>query len=200
MKKLILSLFVFSSAICVSYGQSPFQIGDKAQDFSLLGIDNKMHSMADYAKAKGFIIVFTCNHCPFSVAYEDRIVALHNTYSKLGYHVIAINPNDTISYPEDNFSNMCLRAKSKGFEFPYLIDASQTIYPKFGATKTPHVFLLDAQRILRYMGAIDDATKAEEVEEKYLEKAIESLIKGKDVSPQTTKAIGCSIKVRKTLK
>lgn len=200
MKKLIFTLILISSVCLQSYGQGSCLIGDIAQDFSLLGTDNKMHSLADYPKAKGFIIIFTCNHCPFSVAYEDRIIALHNTYSKLGCLVIAINSNDTISYPEDNFSNMCLRAKSKGFQFPYVIDASQTIYPKFGATKTPHVFLLDEKRTLRYMGAIDDASNQEEVEEKYLEKAIDALLKGKDINPKITKAIGCSIKVRKVSK
>jgi peroxiredoxin len=172
--------------------------GDIAPDFSLKGTDGKTHSLATYKNVKGYIIIFTCNHCPFAVMYEDRINDLAKKYAKKGYPVIAINPNDPSVKPDDSFDNMILRAKDKGFVFPYLIDEGQKIYPQYGATKTPHAYLLDKNRIVKYIGAIDDnAEDASAVKTKYLENAIESIEKGQDPTPATTKAIGCSIKVKK---
>ena len=120
-----------------------------------------------YKEAKGYVVVFTCNHCPFSVAYEDRLIALDNKYKSKGYPVFAINPNNPKSYPSDDFANMKIRANEKGFTFPYLMDKGQKIYPKYGATRTPHVFLLDKKRVVKYIGAIDNNTKAAQVTEKY---------------------------------
>jgi len=194
MKKSILSAILFL-VVLTSFGQKGYQIGDKVEDFSLKGIDDEMYSMGDYRNIEGFIIVFTCNHCPYSVAYEDRINAIAKKYKEKGYQLIAINPNDPISYPEDDFPNMKKRAKEKGFDFPYLVDEGQKIYPKFGATKTPHVFLLDGDKVVKYIGAIDDSTDPKKVSEKYLENAILALKSGKTPDPSSTKAIGCSIKV-----
>lgn len=175
-----------------------YKVGDKATDFKLKSVDNKMYSMADYKDAKGFIVVFTCNHCPFAVKYEDRIIDLAKKYKSKGYILLAINPNDPAAQPEDSFELMQKRAKEKKFSFPYLFDEGQKIYPQYGATKTPHVFLLDKNLVVKYIGAIDDNVEdASQVKEKYLENAIAALEKGEEPTPNTTKAIGCSIKVKK---
>lgn len=179
-----------------------YKVGDKATDFRLLNVDGKMVSMADFPDAKGFIIIFTCNHCPYSVAYEDRKIELHNTFAPMGYPVIAINPNDSIAQPQDSYSKMKIRAKEKAFPFPYLLDAEQTVYKEYGATRTPHVFLLQREEndfVVRYIGAIDnnheDAAKADK---KYVEMAIKAIETGKQPDPDFTRAIGCTIKVRKS--
>lgn len=175
-----------------------YQIGDTATDFKLKSVDNKWYSMADYKDAKGFIVVFTCNHCPFAVKYEDRIIELAKKYKPKGYVLLAINPNDPVAQPDDSFEKMQERAKEKKFPFPYLFDEGQKIYSQYGATKTPHVFLLDQHKVVKYIGAIDDNVEdAKAVKEKYLENAISALEKGLDPNPSTTKAIGCSIKVKK---
>lgn len=175
-----------------------YKVGDKATDFKLKSVDNKMYSMADYKDAKGFIVVFTCNHCPFAVKYEDRIIDLAKKYKSKGYVLLAINPNDPAAQPEDSFELMQKRAKEKKFTFPYLFDEGQKIYPQYGATKTPHVFLLDKNLVVKYIGAIDDNVEdASQVKEKYLENAIAALEKGEEPTPNTTKAIGCTIKVKK---
>lgn len=175
-----------------------YKVGDKATDFKLKSVDNKMYSMTDYKDAKGFIVVFTCNHCPFAVKYEDRIIDLAKKYKSKGYILLAINPNDPAVQPDDSFELMQKRAKEKKFTFPYLFDEGQKIYPQYGATKTPHVFLLDKNLVVKYIGAIDDNVEdASQVKEKYLENAIAALEKGQEPTPNTTKAIGCSIKVKK---
>lgn len=174
-----------------------YKVGDTATDFSLKNIDGKMVSLADYKDAKGFIVIFTCNHCPYAVMYEDRINEIHNKYASQGYPVVAINPNDPEVKPEDSFENMKVRAQEKNFKFAYLIDEGQKVFPQYGATKTPHVFLLDNKRVVKYIGAIDDnARSADDVEETFLEDAIISLQMGEKVDPSVTKAVGCSIKVK----
>ncbi len=177
-----------------------YKIGDVATDFSLINIDNQKVSLADYTEAKGFIVIFTCNHCPYAVAYEDRIIGLDKKYKELGFPVIAINPNDPVKQPEDSFENMVIRAKQKGFTYPYLLDEGQEIYPQYGATKTPHVFVLqkmDGKNIVQYIGAIDDNyDDAAGVTEKYVENAVDALLAGDEVTVKETKAIGCTIKVK----
>jgi peroxiredoxin len=195
---LLLFVSVFSISGFTSDVPTPYKIGDKATDFKLKSVDGKMYGMSDYKDAKGFIVVFTCNHCPFAVKYEDRINALAKNYKSKGYVLLAINPNDPAAEPADSYELMKVRAKEKGFAFPYLFDEGQKIYPQYGANKTPHVFLLDKNRIVKYIGAIDDnVDSASDVKEKYLENAIAALESGKKPSPETTKAIGCSIKVKK---
>lgn len=176
-------------------GYSP---GDTAGDFSLKNVDETMVSLKDIQGTKGFIVIFTCNHCPYSVAYQDRIIAVHNKYSVLGYPVVAINPNDPEAYPEDSFAGMQKRAAEKGFHFYYLWDQTQEVARAYGAMRTPHVFLLQKQAgslIVKYIGAIDDnAEDAAAAKNKYLENAVDRLLAGSDPSPGFTKAIGCSIK------
>lgn len=176
-----------------------YQIGDIATDFNLKNIDGKSVSLKDYEAAKGFIVIFTCNHCPYAVAYEDRIIALQEKFGKLGYPVIAINPNNPEKQKEDSFEKMQVRAKEKRFNFPYLFDEGQKIYPQYGATKTPHVYVLQKTKkgnVVQYIGAIDDNYSDEKaVKIHYVQDAVQALLNGKEVSVKTTKAIGCSIKV-----
>ncbi len=175
-----------------------YEIGDIATDFSLKNINDKMVSLKDYKAAQGFIVIFTCNHCPYSVAYEDRIISIDKKFKEKGYPVIAINPNNPTAYPEDSFDNMKVRAKEKGFTFPYLFDAGQKIFPQYGATKTPHVFLLqkeDGNNVVKYIGAIDDNHKdAKAIKNDYLSNAVNQLLNNEEVNPTKTVAIGCSIK------
>ncbi len=172
--------------------------GDKATDFKLENVDGKMISLSDFPKAKGFIVIFTCNHCPYAVAYEDRIIALDKKYKSKGYPVIAINPNDPAMVSADSFDNMKIRAKEKGFTFPYLFDDGQKVFPVYGATRTPHVFVLEKTsngNIVRYIGAIDDNYEdATQVKQRYVENAVDALLGGKTPPLDYTKAIGCTIK------
>ena len=176
-----------------------YEVGDIVQDFSLKNVDGKMVSMADYKDAKGFILTFTCNTCPYSVAYEDRLIALDKKYASKGYPVIAINPNNPEAKPDDSFEAMQTRAKEKGFTFPYMLDVGQKVYPVFGATRTPHMYVLaktDKGYQVKYIGAIDDNYKdASATTKHYIEDAVDALLAGKEVEVKTTKAIGCSIKV-----
>ncbi len=192
---LLLTIFTFTPPVETVH--EGYHVGDTVEDFSLMNVDGKMVSLADYPEAKGFIVVFTCNHCPFAVMYEDRLNDLYDKYESQGYHIIAINPNDPEVKPDDSYEAMQVRAKEKGFQFPYLMDEGQKIYPVFGATKTPHVYLLDGEKKVQYIGAIDDnARDASGVEEKYLENAISAIMEGKVPDPAVTKAIGCSIKTK----
>ncbi|MBW8522038.1 thioredoxin family protein [Chryseobacterium chendengshani] len=178
-----------------------YEVGDEAADFKLKNIDGKMVSLSDFKKAKGFIIVFTCNHCPYAKKYEDRIVALDKRYESQGYPVIAINPNDPNVQPEDGYQQMITRAKEKGFTFPYLLDEGQKIYPQYGATKTPHVFVLqkeNGKNIVKYIGAVDNNYEdPNDVSERYVEDAVDALVKNQPIKMNKTVAIGCTIKVKK---
>jgi peroxiredoxin len=199
MKKIIILSFTLFAFLAL-HGQMGYQVNDVAEDFKLMNVDNSYVSMSDYNDAKGFIVIFTCNHCPYSVLYEDRIIELDNKFKSKGYPVIAINPNDPAKQPEDSFDNMKIRAKEKGFTFPYLFDDGQKVYPKYGATRTPHVYLLNKENgklVVKYIGAIDDNAKDKNnVKEAYLDNAVTALLKGKTPNPDFTKAIGCSIKTQ----
>lgn len=200
MKKLVITLSLIFGLSSLALAQG-YKIGDRAADFSLKNVDDKMISLSDYNDEKGVILIFTCNHCPFSVAYEDRIVALDKKYKELGYPVIAINPNDPEAYPSDSFDEMKVRANEKGFTFPYLVDDKQEVYPIYGATKTPHIYVLQNKSgkfKVAYIGAIDNSAKNEsKVTETYLADAIDALLDGKTPSVQETKAVGCGIKSKK---
>jgi peroxiredoxin len=195
MKKVFLLTAMLATMAFIPTG---YNVGDKAMDFKLKNIDGKMVSLADYTQAKGFIVVFTCNHCPFAKAYEDRIIALDKKYKSQGYPVIAINPNDPKAVAEDNYATMQQRAKAKNYTFPYLVDSTQNIAKTYGATRTPHVFVLQksgSDNIVKYIGAIDDnSDSASAVKEKYVENAVDALLAGKPVTKTSTKAIGCGIK------
>ncbi|MEO0506175.1 MAG: thioredoxin family protein [Bacteroidota bacterium] len=195
-----LFLLVFAS---FTYGDKPvaegYGVGDVATDFSLKNIDGTMVSLSDFKGAKGFLIIFTCNTCPYAVAYEDRIIALDAKYKAKGVPVVAINPNNPAVKAGDSFDKMKVRAAEKGFNFPYLFDEGQKVYPQYGATRTPHVYLLEKTakgNMVKYIGAIDDNYQdASKVEEKYVEDAVDAMLSGKEIKVETTRAIGCTIKV-----
>ncbi len=203
MKKLT---FLLSMATCLflfsfSSDKKGYLVGDDVADFNLKNTKGEMISLASYKDAKGFIIVFTCNHCPFSVAYEDRIIALQAKYKAKGYPVVAINSNNKEVVPEDSFEEMIKRAAEKKFNFNYLYDSTQEIAHQFGAARTPHVFIVEKQKSslkMKYIGAIDDNTdEPEAVTKKYVETAVDEMLAGKEVTTPMTKAIGCTIKWKK---
>ena len=197
--KTLLALVVVVATSAFTTIGTGYDVGDIATDFELENIDGNMVSMADYKDAKGFIVVFTCNTCPYAVAYEDRVEALNKTYADKGYPVIAIMPNNTDVKPGDNMAAMKARAKAKGFTFPYLMDKGQKVYPQYGATKTPHIYILQKTKKglqVKYIGAIDDNYQdASAVTKTYAEDAVNALLNGEEVPEAKTRAIGCSIKV-----
>ena len=176
-------------------------VGDIAPDFSLKNVDGEYISFSSYPEAKGFVVIFSCNHCPYVVAYEDRMIELHNKYAPKGYPVIAINPNDPEIAPEDSFEKMQVRAKEKNFPFAYVVDKKQKVYPKYGATRTPHVFIVNKEEegnVVRYIGAIDNNYEdASAVTETYVKDALNALLAGEEITVTSTVAIGCTIKAKK---
>ena len=194
----LLAVIGLATAFTLKTNEIGYKIGDRIEDFSLMNIDDEMVSLSDYKDAKGFIVVFTCNTCPYSIANEARIIALDKKYKKTGFPVIAINPNDPVAVPGDSFEKMKERGQEKGFTFPYLLDVGQKIYPKFGATKTPEVYIVTQSNLkVKYIGAIDNSSRdASAVTEKYVENAVDALLAGKKIEKTTTRAIGCSIKVQ----
>ena len=192
------SILILLSTLLLFTHNHGYKVGDVATDFSLNNVDCEKVSLADYEDAKGFIVIFTCNTCPYSIAYEDRINTLDAKYKVKGYPVIAINPNDPAANDGEQLIDMKTRATKKGFSFPYLQDKGQHIYPKYGATRTPHVFVLEKQEkgnVVQYIGAIDDSSRSpEKVSQRYVEDAVNALLADQLPKISTTKAIGCSIK------
>jgi len=192
------SSFTMNSSLDAPVGDG-YKVGDIATDFILKNVDGNMVSMSNFKEAKGFIVIFTCNTCPVSVRNEDRILALDKKYKDVGYPVIAINPNNPAVQPGDSYELMKVRAKDRGFTFPYLFDDGQKIFPQYGATATPHVFLLQKEKkglVVKYIGGIDDSSRNPKgVKVKYLENAVDALLDGKPIAVTTSRAIGCSIKV-----
>ncbi len=193
-----LSILFLVAVASIAKAQTGYKIGDLATDFKLENVDGKMVSLANYKNAKGFFVIFTCNHCPYAKAYEQRIIELDAKYAAKGYPVIAINPNDPTAYPEDSFENMKKRAKDKKYAFPYLIDETQNVTRAYGARATPHLYLLkktDEGNRVRYIGAIDDDTEnINPNKTKYAENAADALLKNGEPKISQTKAVGCSIK------
>lgn len=181
--------------------QTGYQVGDLTTDFNLKNVDGRKVSLANYADAKGYIVVFTCNTCPVAKAYQDRVEALNKEFAPKGYPVIAINTNDPVASPGDSFEKMQERAKEKSFSYAYLEDPDHIYTKKFGATKTPHTFVLQKTakgNEVAYIGAIDnDQQEENESREVYVKNAVNSLLNGKKPSVTTTKAVGCSIKWKK---
>jgi len=172
-----------------------YVVGDQAEDFSLKNVDGKMVSLADYKNVMGYIVVFTCNHCPYAQLYEQRIMDLHKKYASKGFPLIAINPNSPAVVWEDSYEEMQKRAKTRKYGFPYLFDEEQSVYPRFGATRTPHVFLLDSARVVRYIGAIDDNAESQrDIKHHWVEDAIDAMMRGEQPTPDYTRAVGCTIK------
>jgi peroxiredoxin len=200
MNKIICLTAALLINLCVFAGG--YKVGDIARDFSLKNIDGKMVSMKDMKNAKGIILVFTCNHCPFAKAYEQRIIELDKKYSSKNYPVVAVNPNDADIVPEDSYDNMIKNAAEKGFTFPYLYDQSQEIATAYGATRTPHVFVLQKEKdkfVVKYIGAIDNnSEEADKADKKYVQDAVDALLNNKEIPVTETKAIGCGIKWKKT--
>lgn len=196
---LIAAIGLFMAATNSNSTNGGLAVGDTAPNFSLKNIDGKTVSLDTYKDAKGYVVIFTCNTCPYAVMYEQRIIELHDKYAAKGYPVIAINPNDPEVKPGDSFDKMKQRAAAKEFPFAYLLDDGQEVYPAYGATKTPHIYLLDAEKTVQYIGALDNNPQdAEAVSTRYVEDAIAALEAGKKPATTFTKAIGCSIKVKRS--
>lgn len=163
----------------------------------LRGVDGKTHSDVDFSGKKILVVVFSCNHCPYVQAYEDRMIRLQADYSSKGVQLVAINANDIANYPDDSYDHMVERAKKKGFNFPYLRDEDQQAAGAFGATHTPQFFVFDEARKLRYSGRMDDNWQdPKSVKETYLRNALDDLIAGREVATPETFSIGCTIKWR----
>lgn len=190
-----LALLLFTAAAPVKNG---YEVGDTVADFSLKNVDGKMVSLSDYKSAKGVIVIFDCNTCPYSKAYNSRIIDLNKKYASAGFPVITINPNDPAQSAGDSFERMVQQAREKGYTFPYLVDESQEVSRAFGATNTPHVFIVRREGSafkLVYIGAIDDSARDQSaIKRKYVEEAVDALLEGKPVPSTRTKAIGCTIK------
>ena len=170
-------------------------IGAKAADFDLPGVDGKNYSLKGLNDKKALILIFSCNHCPYVQAYEDRIIQIQKDYGSKGVQVVAINSNDAVKYPDDNFENMKKRAKELKFNFLYLRDESQKTAKDYSATHTPHIFLFNGKRELSYTGKIDDNwQEPAKVTKKYLREALDAILAGTPVSEPETFAIGCTIK------
>lgn len=171
------------------------ELGATAPDFKLPATDGKEYSLKDFGSAKALCVIFSCNHCPYVQAYESRMLDLQKNFGGRGAQLLAINSNDAVGYPEDSFDAMKVRAKEKGFNFPYLRDESQEVAKAYGAQRTPHIFLFDAARKLAYLGRIDDNYKdPSAVKSHELADAIEDLLEGKPVRLPETFAVGCTIK------
>ncbi len=169
-------------------------LGAKAPQFDLMGVDGRRHSLSSFADSPVLVVIFSCNHCPYVVAYEDRMISIQKDYASKGVRLVAINSNDEKEYPEDAYPQMIVRAKAKGFNFPYLRDEQQSLVTAFGAVCTPHVFAFDKSRTLRYRGRIDDSKDPNKVTSQDLRNALDDLVRGAPVRVPDTKPFGCSIK------
>jgi len=191
-------IIILISIISFQGAKKGYEIGDVAQDFSLKNVDGKNVSLGDYKEARGFIIIFDCNTCPVSRLYNARIIALHKKYKDLGFPVVAINANDSEKSPGDSYEEMVAEAKAKKYEFAYLYDSNQSIAQVYGATNTPHVFILENKEgklKVAYIGAIDNnARDASNADKKYVENAVDALLNNQSITITKTKAIGCGIK------
>lgn len=175
------------------------KIGSLLPDFNLKGTDEKFYSPVLYRDKKILVVIFSCNHCPYVQAYEDRMKELQKDFGSKGVQILAINSNEESGYPEDSFENMKLRAENKKFNFPYLRDEDQEIAQKFDATHTPEIFVFDGNRKLAYHGKIDDNWKEpDKVKMRYLKDAITQLLNGQEISIPETFSIGCTIKWKHT--
>lgn len=188
---------VLAAAATAALAGDPLAIGSPlpSGNVKMQNVDGKQVSLTDVKGTAGTLVVFTCNHCPFAKAWETRIVALGNAYSKKGVGVIAINSNDPAAAPDDSMDQMVQRAKDRGMQFPYVVDATSGVAKAFGATRTPEAFLFDKSGKLVYHGAIDDNKEdPDHVANPYLKNALDSVVAGTDVAVKETKSIGCTIK------
>jgi peroxiredoxin len=171
------------------------QLGQKAPDFSLPGVDGKTYSLASFKDAPILIVVFSCNHCPYVVGSEDRQIAFYNDYKPKGVAMIAINSNETDQHPTDNFEHMKTHAAEKKFRWPYVRDDDQSVALKYGALRTPHYYVFDKERKLRYTGRMDDNPRNPGKETtRELRDAVDALLAGKKPPVELTNPIGCNVK------
>ena len=169
--------------------------GDKAVPFELPGVDDKRHTLENHADKEAVAVVFTCNHCPYARAWEDRLIRIQADYAPRGAQLVAINANDAKKYPDDSFSRMKEHSEDKGFHFPYLYDESQEIARAYGAERTPEIFLFDKASILRYHGTVDDNfDDPAAVRSHYFRDALEALLEGRNPLTTETVPVGCTIK------
>lgn len=198
MKKIILLVMLAFSAFLSQAQNATLKAGDTAPDFKLKNVDGKEVSFASFPKAKGYIVVFTCNTCPYAIGYEQRIIDLDNKFRPQGYPVIAINPNDPEASTADTFDKMQELAKSKKYPFPYLFDAGQKITDQYGAKRTPHLFIVSKTakgNVVEYVGAIDNDPEGNNAQKtKYAEDVIASLKSNQKPAITQTKEIGCTVK------
>jgi peroxiredoxin len=188
-------VLALSATVGCAADKSKLGIGDVAPEWiELAGVDGKPHSLAEYKDAKAVVVVFTCNHCPVAKAYEERLVALQKDYQAKGVQVVAICVNQEAA---DSLEAMKKRSDDVGFNFPYLKDPTQKAGRDYGATCTPHVFLLDKDRKVAYMGAIDNSTKADKVEKQHLRAALDAVLAGKQPETPVTRQVGCGIRYEK---
>jgi peroxiredoxin len=171
------------------------ELGQQAPDFSLPGVDGRTYSLSDFEAARVLIVVFSCNHCPFVVGSEDRMNQLHADYKPKGVEMIAINSNEEENHPTDSFDHMVRRAREKGFEFPYVRDESQEVAKAYGALRTPHFYVFDDKRKLRYTGRMDDNPRNPGQETtRELREALDALLEGQKPPVAVTNPIGCNVK------
>ena len=196
MKRLLLVLFVLSF-VCVASAEE-LAVGAKAPGFSLVNAANDQRVTFKPGDGTIAVVVFTCNQCPYAKAFEDRLIALGRAYEKRGVVFYAVDSNDDVAYPIEKVSEMRERATSKNYPFPYLKDGDGAVARAYGARVTPHVFVVDGKGVVRYRGYVDDSAKPEERRHAGLTDAVNSLLAGHEVQQTSTKAFGCSIKVRKT--
>ena len=170
-------------------------IGSTAPDFRLPGTDGKEYTPADFAHAKVLAVAFWCNHCPYVIGSEERMLAFVKRYSPRGVKVVAINSNETDNHPLDSFPHMVRRAEEKGYPFPYLRDESQEVARAYGAMRTPHFYVFDGQRKLRYTGRMDDNPRNPGKETTHeLADAVEAVLEGRKPAVELTNPIGCNVK------
>lgn len=198
-KQIFIVSFLVLSALTLS--AQPVSVGTTAPDFSLENVDGTTVSLSDYNNEKGVMVIFSCNPCPYVIAYEDRMISLHNEFAPQGYPVVFINPNAADLQPEDSMEEMKIRASEKNYPFPYLKDEDQSVYKAYGATRTPEIFLLQNQGngefLVTYTGTVDDNYQDESaVTASYASDAVNALLAGETPDPATTVAIGCTIKPR----
>jgi peroxiredoxin len=173
---------------------STLQLGAKAPDFDLPGVDGTRQSLTSFSAKPILVVIFSCNHCPYVKDYEGRMVSIQGDYAPKGVQFVAINSNDDKAYPEDSFPEMVKRSKERGFNFPYLRDENQKVVEAYGGVCTPHVFVFDSKRVLRYRGRIDDSRDESKVTSHDLRNALDDMVAGRGVRIPDTKPFGCSIK------
>lgn len=171
------------------------ELGTNAPDFNLKGTDGKDYSLGSFKDATLLIVLFTCNHCPYVIGSEERMIKFYNDYKDKGVAMIGINSNETQGHPTDAFDHMVIHAKEKGFAWPYVRDESQEIALKYGALRTPHYYVFDQDRKLRYTGRMDDNPRNPGKETTHeLRDAVDALLAGKKPPVEITNPIGCNVK------